>query len=114
MVPGTPEQYERQVKRMKVLYGLAYKTYEKALDDGVAKEVAREVLPVAIYSSMYATANLRAWFSFLSLRVHDPDATFVSYPQYEIEQAARMVEDLVAELFPIAYDAFIRNGRVAP
>lgn len=114
MVPGDSEQYERQASRMKKAYELAYWAYEEALEDGVAKEVAREVLPVAIYSSMYATANLRAWFSFLSLRVFSQDATFVSYPQYEIEQAARKVEDIIAELFPIAYSAFVRNGRVAP
>jgi len=114
MALGTQEQYEAQVSRMMRAYELAYEAYLQALDEGVAKEVAREVLPVAIYSSMYVTANLRAWFSFLSLRVYDGDAAYVSYPQYEIEQAARKIEVILEELFPLAYGAFIRNRRVAP
>lgn len=114
MAPGTPEQYAMQAKRMRRSYGLSYAYYQQALDDGVAKEVAREVLPVGIYSTMYATANLRAVFAFLSLRTHDEGATFVSYPQYEIELAAAQVEKLVSVIFPISYQAFMANGRVAP
>lgn len=114
MVPGDESQHSRQVTRMKLQYNAAYAAYEEALADGIAKEVAREVLPVGIFSTMYATANLRSIFHFLSLRIHDPEATFVSYPQYEIQQAAKQVEDIVAELFPIAYSCFIANGRVAP
>lgn len=114
MVPGTEEQWERQASRMAMQYDFAYRAYEEALEDGVAKEVAREVLPVGIFSTMYVTANLRAWLHFLSLRTHDSDATFVSYPQYEIEQAAQQVEDIVQQLFPIAYAAFVGSGRVAP
>lgn len=114
MVPGTDAQYERQRNRMQDQYATAYKAYLDALEDGVAKEVAREVLPVGIFSTMYATANLRGIFHFLSLRTHDPRSMFISYPQYEIEQAAKQVEDIVAELFPIAYSCFIANRRVAP
>lgn len=114
MAPGTPEQYERLVARMKSSYHYAYVAYLQALEDGVAKEVAREVLPVGIYTRMHATFNLRSALAFLSLRTHEPDAAYVSYPQYEIEQAARMIEQIVADLFPIAYSAFCEHGRVAP
>lgn len=114
MVPGTTEQYEALVERMKQHYRAAYYGYQANLDEGVAKEVAREILPVGIFSTMYATANLRGVLHFLSLRTHDEDAQFVSYPQYEIEQAAHQVEDIVAELFPIAYKCFTETGRVAP
>lgn len=114
MEPGSVEQHREQTNRMKRVYQHAYETYEQALAAGVAKEVAREVLPVAIYSTMYVTANLRGWLHFLSLRVHSEASTFVSYPQYEIEQAADQVERYISELFPIAYAAFIKAGRVAP
>lgn len=113
-VRGDSAQYDRQRWRMQTQYAQAYAAYEEALADGVIKEVAREVLPVGIFSTMYATANLRGIFHFLGLRVHDPEAKFVSYPQYEIQQAAQMVEKITADLFPIAYDCFISNGRVAP
>lgn len=114
MAPGSREQYQDQVNRMKDAYEYSYSVYLNALDAGVAKEVAREVLPVAIFSTMYATMNLRSAFHFLSLRTHDEEAMFVSYPQYEIEQAAIQLEGIVGQLFPIAYDAFIKNRRVAP
>jgi thymidylate synthase (FAD) len=114
MAPGSPEQYVALRTRMTVQYGMAYAAYEQSLAEGIAKEVAREVLPVGIYSTMYATSNIRGVMAFLSLRTHDESATFVSYPQYEIEQAARMVEALFAEHFPLTHEAWIKNGRVAP
>lgn len=114
MVPGDESQHSRLVTRMKAQYRAAYAVYEESLADGVAKEVAREVLPVGIFSTMYATANLRGILHFLGLRVHDPLATFPSFPQYEIQQAALQVEEIVARLFPISYACFIDAGRVAP
>lgn len=112
--PGSVEQYERLIKRMALQYELAYSAYLISLDDNIAKEVAREVLPVGIYSTMYATANLRGIMSFLSLRVEDEGATFPSKPQYEITQAAEQVEAIFAERFPYVYESWNKNGRVAP
>ena len=67
-VDGTPEQYEITVKSIKETCILAYGNYQKMLDAGVAREVARAVLPVATYSSMYVSMNARALMNFLSLR----------------------------------------------
>jgi len=114
MVPGSFEQWEKLRAEMEEHYILAYRSYERSLAAGITKEVAREVLPVGIFSTMYATANLRGILHFLSLRIHDPEAKFVSYPQYEIQQAAQQVENIVKKLFPIAYSCYIDNGRVAP
>jgi thymidylate synthase (FAD) len=84
------------------------------LDAGVAREVARAVLPVGLYSSMYATCNARALMNFLSLRVTDEHATFPSFPQREIEMVAEQMEALWAGLMPLTHAAFERNGRVCP
>ena len=46
----------------------AYAAYQRMLDAGVAREVARIVLPLSIYSSMYVTMNARSLMNFLSLR----------------------------------------------
>ena len=62
------------------------------LDAGVAREVARIVLPLTIYSSMYVTLNARSLMNFLSLRTHDEDARFPSFPQREIEMCAEQME----------------------
>lgn len=112
--PGSPEQYERLIARMTLQYRSAYSAYLISLDDGIAKEVAREVLPVGIYSTMYATANLRGIMSFLSLRTEAEGSTFPSKPQYEITQAAEQVEAIFAERFPYVYESWNKNGRVAP
>lgn len=113
-VEGTPEQYEAAVKDMTASYELAYSQYKKMLAGGVARELARTVLPVGIYSSMYATMNPRALMHFLSLRTKHETSQFPSYPQYEIETAAIKMELIFEELFPLTHAAFHKFGRVAP
>jgi len=93
---------------------LAYEEYQKMLDAGIAREVARGVLPVNIYSSMYVTMNARSLMNFLSLRIDHKDNLFPSYPQREIEMVAEQMEEFFAKEMPITYDFFNKNGRVAP
>ena len=81
---GTTEQYELMVAEMKKAYIAAYDAYQKMLDAGIAREVARATLPVATYSSMYVTMNARALMNFLSLRTSSDGSHFPSYPQREI------------------------------
>jgi thymidylate synthase (FAD) len=92
----------------------SYEEYQKMLDAGIAREVARGVLPVNIYSSMYVTMNARALMNFLSLRTTRPGTFFPSFPQREIEMVAEKMECYFAEKMPITYDCFDKNGRVAP
>lgn len=111
---GTPEQYEVLCEALRLSYEQAYGTYQFLIDAGYAKEVSRAVLPVGIYSSCWVTCNPRSLMAFLSLRTHDSEAKFVSYPQAEIEMAARSAEKILAEGWPITYAAFVKHGRVAP
>jgi len=113
-VDGTPEQYEITVKSIKETCTLAYQNYQKMLDAGVAREVARAVLPVTLYSSMYVTMNARALMNFLSLRTSRDGSHFPSYPQREIEMVAEKMEAEFAKLMPITYGAFQKSGRIAP
>lgn len=111
---GTAEQHAAICDALRHSYSVAYQTYQDLLNAGYAKEVARACLPVAIYSSCWVTCNPRSLMAFLSLRTHEPDAKFVSYPQAEIETAARACEQILAEGWPLTYAAFVKNGRVAP
>jgi len=113
-VDGTPEQYEITVKSIKETCTLAYENYQKMLSAGVAREVARAVLPVTLYSSMYVTMNARALMNFLSLRTSRDGSHFPSYPQREIEMVAEKMEAEFAKLMPITYGAFQKSGRIAP
>ena len=97
---GTSEQYELMVAEMKKAYIAAYDAYQKMLDAGIAREVARATLPVATYSSMYVTMNARALMNFLSLRTSSEGSHFPSYPQREIEMVAEKMEAFFAEKMP--------------
>ena len=110
-VDGTDEQYEITVNAIKDSCTLAYENYKKMLDAGVAREVARAVLPVGLYSSMYVT---RALMNFLSLRTSREGSHFPSYPQREIEMVAEKMEQYFATLMPLTHGAFEKSGRVAP
>lgn len=74
-------------------YRDAQRMYSAALAWGVPKELARLVLPVGRYSRMRASANLRNWLGFLTLRL-DPAA------QYEIRLYAQAVATIAREQFP--------------
>jgi len=74
-------------------YDMAQSVYEHGLEIGVPKELARLPVPVARYSRMRASANLRNWLAFLTLR-QAPEA------QYEIRMFANAVYEIVQQRFP--------------
>jgi thymidylate synthase (FAD) len=113
-VPGTAEQTALVEQESRTASIQAYEAYLRMLEAGVAREVARIVLPLNIYSSMYVTMNSRALMNFLSLRTKREGTHFPSFPQREIEMCAEKMEDFWAELMPYTYAAFNENGRVAP
>jgi thymidylate synthase (FAD) len=113
-IEGSPEQYELVVKSIKESSIFAYEKYQEMLKAGVAREVARAVLPVTLFSSMYVTMNARALMNFLSLRTAHEGSHFPSYPQREIEMVAEKMEKYFAELMPLTYAAFNKSGRVSP
>jgi thymidylate synthase (FAD) len=73
--------------------------YQRALKSGVPKELARITMPVGHYSRMRASANLRNWLAFLTLRM-DPAA------QYEIRMYANAVGEIIAKHFPRTWELF--------
>lgn len=95
-------------------YYESWDSYKGLLLEGVAKEVARVCLPLAIYSTAYVSCNPRSMMSFLSLRTKHEDSKFPSYPQWEINQVANKMETLFGETFPITHRIFHYAGRVSP
>jgi thymidylate synthase (FAD) len=85
----------------------AFQSYERMLEQGVAKEVARAVLPLSTYTKYFWSCNPRSLMHFCALRNHD-DA------QYEIRQYAAAAEAFLAELMPATHEAFVANDRTAP
>ena len=113
-VEGTAEQFETVTAETKHACEVAYDSYKKMLDAGIAREVARIVLPVTIYSSAYVTMNARAMMNFLSLRRKVDGSHFPSFPQREIEMVAEKYEEEFARIMPLTHASFVANGRVAP
>lgn len=111
---ATEGEYNYVRSAMMKSYHASYEEYENLIKYGIAKEVARAVLPVGIYSSCWVTCNPRSLMHFLSLRVHDPLAAHPSFPQAEIEVAAKACEEIFKLGWPITHAAFVSNARVAP
>lgn len=118
--PGRPkftvcdsdETYYALCNNLKYSYTCAYETYLQNLDLGVDPGLARDCLPLGVYSSCWVTCNPRSLMAFLSLRTHNPDALKVSYPLYEIEVAARQVEEHFKQYWPVTHEAFVKHKRL--
>ncbi|MGO2188213.1 MAG: FAD-dependent thymidylate synthase [Microbacterium gubbeenense] len=80
----------------------AWAQYEKMLSQGIAKEVARMVLPVNIYSTMYVKTNLRSWLNFVKLRT----TRYGSHAQHEIALVGEQVSDVLIKKFPTVMAQF--------
>lgn len=80
-----------------------FSSYRALLEAGVAREMAREVLPVATYSRMFATVNLWNLLKFITLRLD-------SHAQYEIQVYAAACYAIAGKVAPIAVSAFEALG----
>ena len=81
---------------------VSWGAYQKMISNfRIATEVARNVLPVSIYTSAYLTGNLLAWFNFLRLRGGSQ-----GHPQHEIQEVAKKVALLIEEHYPITFAAW--------
>lgn len=79
----------------------AFNLYRDMIADGVSRELARTVLPVATYSRMFCTVDLHNLFNFCRLRDHD-------HAQPEIRVYAKAMLELVEPIVPMSVDAYRR------
>ncbi len=105
--PVEPELAEETREALREVYEHAYATYAGLVERGVAREVARSVLPVGAYTEFYWTVNARALMNFVSLRAAET-------AQREIRRYAEAVEALFAREMPVTHAAFVANDRTAP
>lgn len=85
----------------------SFQLYQRLMHRGMAREMARMVLPLNLYTQFWFTVNARSLMNFLELR-NAPNA------QWEIQEYARAMEQDFAQVMPMTHSAFIANGRVAP
>lgn len=113
-LPGSDQQFMLMKSSFTLSSANAWQEYRTMLDNGIAKEVARMVLPLNIMSTMVVAMNPRALMNFLSLRVKSDDATYGTFPMWEIDQVAQHYEFVFATHWPDTHESFVKNGRVAP
>jgi thymidylate synthase ThyX len=105
--PVEDELAERTREELRTVYEQSYAAYERLVEAGVARELARAALPVGAYTQFYWTVNARALMNFISLRNSE-------FAQLEIRRYGESVEAFFAEKMPVTYAAFLANNRVAP
>jgi thymidylate synthase (FAD) len=90
---------EKLIKLYKESIENAYKTYQELLKNGIAREMARMVLPVSQYTQFYWTVNARSLLNFIRLRTDE-------HAQYEIREYANVISKIFAQNMPWTWEAF--------
>lgn len=105
--PVSDELAEQAREELQAVYEHAFATYTRLVEAGVARELARAVMPVGAYTQFYWTVNARALMNFVSLRNSE-------FAQLEIRRYAEAVEAFFAERMPLTHAAFVANDRTSP
>jgi thymidylate synthase (FAD) len=105
--PVDDDLAEQAREELAAVYEAAYGAYERLVEAGVARELARAVMPVGAYTQFYWTVNARALMNFVSLRNSE-------FAQLEIRRYAEAVETFFASKMPVTFAAFVANNRMAP
>ena len=92
---------EYQIKA-KLLYDNAYRLYEEMLDNGIAKECARDILPMSSPTTLYMNGTLRSWLHYTDLR-SSPGT------QFEHKLISDSIKDLILNHTPSIYQAYYGN-----
>src|SRR5690606_2256569 len=115
--PRTPDLKNRQASHpsdnvwlngkwealQKTVAAITQEAYREALDAGVAKELARNLLPLATETRLYMKGSVRSWIHYLNARL-DP-AT-----QKEHRDVAQCIREVFRSQFPHTYEALFTDG----
>lgn len=94
---GSVDNVDACTKTFTDTMDIIMKNYHQLVEEyGVAKEQARIILPLNIYTETIWTMSLQALFNFVTLRMDE-------HAQYEIREYARIMDTILLEKFPIVY-----------
>ena len=88
--PFTRQRYEILIQKH---FREAMNLYQEMLDEGIAKECARAVLPLNTVTRLYMSGTLRSWLHYVDLRAQDDT-------QLEHRTIARSIGEILASEFP--------------
>jgi thymidylate synthase (FAD) len=97
LVSSVPGQTDAMWNTMSTAYTVALQCYNDLLARGIAKEIARFVLPQGVYSRLYVTGSCRSWIHYIGVRDDEGVA------QYEHCELARCAKQVFAQVFPTVY-----------
>jgi thymidylate synthase (FAD) len=98
-IDDLPENVTAELRsRVKLLFGESSKLYNDLLDQGVAKETARRILPLSTGTTMFMHGTLRSWLHYIDVRC---DAS----TQLEHRQIAQACRAIFQEQFPVIAEA---------
>lgn len=97
------KQIDELVSQSELCFDQIYDVYNKLIELGIAKECARNLLPISSYSNIYMTMNLHNLLHFLELRMEQ-------HAQAEIRVYANAIYKIVCPLVPIVMECF--NERI--
>ena len=93
-----PEFVKLSQKQIETYFAQGMSLYQHLLDNGVAKECARFVLPLATPTRMYMSGSLRSWMHYIDLRS-------ANGTQKEHMEIAEMCKAIFSEQFPVIAEA---------
>lgn len=102
-----PERIRETIQTIEHCYNVCYNSYDRLLSIGVAKELARNVLPQGMFTEFRFKTNARSLMNFLSLRNAEN-------AMWEIRQYAIAMEDMLQATLPATHASFVKHGRMAP
>ena len=88
-----PKVVDKLNRQMRTLFTSAYSLYEQMLEEGVAKECARFVLPLATPTRLYMSGTVRSWLHYIELRSGHGT-------QKEHKEIANECKSIFSEQFP--------------
>lgn len=98
-LPGDDDQTAIYLQSKRKAAKKAWREYGRRLDAGIAKEQAREDLPLSLMTQFYATVNPRNLMAFLTLRNE-------KHALKEIQAVAAKMEEIFAQQMPLTYAAY--------
>lgn len=97
ILANDPEADDRMTNTMMAAYGNCALAYNELLSQGVAKEIARFVLPQGVFSRVYVTGSCRSWIHYIRTRSEE------GVSQYEHCELARCAKTAFYNVFPTVY-----------
>ena len=103
IVSDDPTLTDSMFTTMNSVHTVSQMAYDELLSKGIAREMARLVLPQSTFTRLYVTGSVRSWMTYLKVR-DEPGVV-----QLEHVELARAIKTIFATEFPTVYKAYFNQ-----